>query len=189
MNLYYSVFQQAEARTEARDQEKQCAAALLRHVLWAERGLRPEELQREIGPHGKPGFRGIDFHYNISHTGGMVALATGKSAVGVDCEGIRTLPWGVVRRVCNSEELARLHCSPNPEEEFYRLWTLKEAFVKWLGVGLRYPLKKVTLEGEGNIHAVYPELKIYSTVLNHTALCAMEYGGAEINLQKVDWLS
>ncbi|MEG1427811.1 MAG: 4'-phosphopantetheinyl transferase superfamily protein [Oscillospiraceae bacterium] len=153
-------------------------------MILQETGKNIDELTRLQGAYGKPYFKELSLHFNMSHTEGFVACVIGKGEVGVDCERIRTYHPRLASRVCTENERKRLQ--ENFPEEFFRLWTFKEAFVKFLGSGLRYPLQNVTLDEERSVFAVYPKLKILQTTLCGTVLCAMENGGTEINLSMVD---
>jgi 4'-phosphopantetheinyl transferase len=67
--------------------------------------------------------------------------------IGVDIEKIKADPKNdeLAGSICCDRELATLAGLPEPQRfvEFYRYWTLKEAYVKALGVGLSFPVQKV----------------------------------------------
>ena len=107
------------------------AEALLRYAF---PDRNPETLQTEPG--GKPFWEGT--HFNLSHSGPWVALAVGESPVGVDVE--------CFCRDRNVEALAKRQFTPeeqafvgSSQERFLRIWTAKEARLKWDGTGLRVP--------------------------------------------------
>ena len=77
------------------------------------------------------------FDFNISHTDGLVACvaAVGAGRVGVDVERKGRVDITEFRRVFTGEEYSRLAALPEPAEEFYRLWTRKEAVMKADGRG------------------------------------------------------
>lgn len=118
------------------------ARARTREILAARTGVPAREVTWREGPHGKPELEGSGgLHFNLSHAGPLlaVALSTG-GAVGVDIEVVEPLSdmERVAARVFSDEEwepagslgdAARLRY-------FYRLWTLKEAVLKYLGTGL-----------------------------------------------------
>ncbi len=56
-------------------------------------------------------------------------------------------PGGGPRRRCAPAELSYLLDAPEPErlQRFYRLWTAKEAYVKYLGTGLTRPLSSFSV--------------------------------------------
>lgn len=78
-----------------------------------------------------------DFDFNISHTDGLVACvaAAGAGRVGVDVEREGAVDITEFRRVFTAAEYAGLAALPDPTEEFYRLWTRKEAVMKADGRG------------------------------------------------------
>ncbi len=98
------------------------------------------------GELGKPSLRDYpDIHYNISHADGVAACIVSDNECGIDCEGIRPYRPNVVRRVFSESEKALLESTPEDERDmlFFRLWTLKESYVKMIGIGVSYPMNTV----------------------------------------------
>lgn len=101
---------------------------------------------------------------SLSHTRGLVACAVAVGAdVGVDVErdGRRVDLARLVPEICAPSEAAALATlDPEPaHRRFLDLWTLKEAWGKAYGVGLRFPLAGLAfdLDRPGRI-AVAPEI-------------------------------
>lgn len=100
---------------------------------------------------GKPHLKDYpDIYFNISHTQGLVACAFYDQPVGVDVEMAGHFADVLIKRVLSDEEKMLLDeqgITPALRQEwFYRLWTLKEAFVKrnGVGVGLGTELKSIS---------------------------------------------
>ena len=92
-------------------------------------GLLLKHAQTELGE---------DLCYNLSHSGDYVICATSKFAVGCDIEKIKKAPLKVAKRYFCKKEVSFLEKIPEAArgEEFFRLWTIKESFVKMLKKGL-----------------------------------------------------
>ena len=88
--------------------------------------------------HGKPFLTGSDdtIYFSISHCREAIAVAIADQEVGIDIESIRTAKSDLVKRVMNEAEQAQIRQSIDPNRTFTRLWTQKEAIVKWLGTGI-----------------------------------------------------
>jgi 4'-phosphopantetheinyl transferase len=142
-------------RAESDRDEYATAHALLRVTL-SELGDRPPASWRfAAGPHGKPALAhsGSPLTFNLSHARGLVACAVAAGGdVGLDVEPItRATNWrGIASRYFSPAELAEIdRAQPaNQATRFFELWTLKEAFVKALGVGLSQPLSAITFSAE-----------------------------------------
>lgn len=82
--------------------------------------------------------------FNLSHSGGVVALALAPvGALGLDLEtSTRGLDPSLVQRYFAAEEVALMMAEPAMMQERWarRQWTMKEAYLKALGVGLGKPL-------------------------------------------------
>jgi len=139
-----------------RDRDEYAMAhALLRTTLSAF-GDRPPDAWRFVtGPHGKPA--PADGHsrlsFNLSHARGLVACAvTAGADVGIDVEAVtRAIDWRAIASryfsPAEAEAIDRVD-SAGQAIRFFELWTLKEAFIKALGVGLSQPLKTMTFSVE-----------------------------------------
>ena len=75
-------------------------------------------------------------YFSISHCKQGIAVAVSETPIGIDIEAIRPFNEGLMRKTMNSEEQTYILSSLNPEIEFIRLWTRKEAYVKMQGTGI-----------------------------------------------------
>jgi 4'-phosphopantetheinyl transferase len=82
-----------------------------------------------------------DLRFNYSHSGGLAVYAfTVRADVGVDTERIRSLPDLEAIMGSMFTEAERLSLGrENRLEQFFHLWTAKEAVLKASGEGLRRP--------------------------------------------------
>jgi 4'-phosphopantetheinyl transferase len=120
------------------------AHALLRALL-AAHGIPAPVFQS--GPFGKPELVGApgDVRFSLSHTRGLVAAALAtRDDLGVDVELAERAvdATGLAGRFFAPAEAACIAATPpeNRQGAFLRLWTLKEAFAKAVGLGLSLPL-------------------------------------------------
>ena len=93
-----------------------------------------------------------DIHYNLSHAAGIAACIVSDRRCGIDCEAVREYRPNVMRRAFSDAERRSMEEAPENmrDELFFRLWTLKEAYVKALGIGISYPLDTVEFSFEGD---------------------------------------
>lgn len=95
-------------------------------------------------PGGKPVLRDFpELHFSLAHCPGLAACLVAPVPCGVDVEAVRPLRERALRRAFTPEEQRQVRGSPIPDETFFRLWTLKESFVKATGEGLSYGLRRV----------------------------------------------
>lgn len=88
--------------------------------------------------------------FNLSHCEGLAACLFSEVPCGVDAESIRRYRERTAKRVCSPEEQAMLAAAEEPDLLFTRLWTLKEAYVKAIGIGISYPLREVSFSFSGD---------------------------------------
>ena len=94
------------------------------------------------GENGKPYLKDAGVCFNLSHAGSYAVCAVGPDP-GCDIEKIRPVREDVARRFFHPEEFALLQAEPDAavrERLFFRLWTLKESYIKATGKGLSQPL-------------------------------------------------
>ena len=85
--------------------------------------------------HGAP-YWAVGPYFSISHCKQGIVVAVSETPIGIDIEAIRPLNEGLVQKAMNPQEQAQIAAAANPEQEFIRLWTRKEAYVKMLGTGI-----------------------------------------------------
>ena len=108
-------------------------------------GSRKESLVLQARtPAGKPYLPSHPgFHYNFSDSGDYLVLAVSpKHEIGVDLQKLTPVRAGVIpmaERFFHPEDLALLRNAKDAEEQlklFFRIWTIKEAYLKCTGEGL-----------------------------------------------------
>lgn len=124
--------------------------ALLRTVLGNCLKLPPESLVFARNAYGKPRIASFEktlpISFNLSHTNGLSVLAvTQGDDLGVDAEYLtrKVDILKLAQRFFSKQEydeLAALDVK-DFDERFFRLWTLKEAYIKACGMGLAIPLR------------------------------------------------
>lgn len=93
--------------------------------------------------YGKPSLKDYsDIHFNISHKDNIIVLVIGSREVGIDIEDIKYNEL-VIKKAFNDKEIDIIDKSLDKAKEFTIMWTIKEAYIKYLGIGLSYGLKKV----------------------------------------------
>lgn len=106
-------------------------------------GIAFEQEKIIAGEWEKPRFESGRAAFNLSHSGNTVLCAISELPVGCDVQKKDPGQSQIARRFFHPEEYAAL-CACATEEErdrlFYRLWTLKESFIKCTGRGLSMPL-------------------------------------------------
>ena len=148
-----------EKTKQKRDKENCVISYLLLKKSLADFGV--ESFEIEIGENGKPFLKNNEnIFFNISHTNGGVAVVADTKPVGIDVQDILSVKNGVVERCFSEEEKELISKSNSPEEEFTRLWTLKESAVKCNGETVAF-LKNYCFETNEKTFKKYE--KIFTT--------------------------
>lgn len=137
-----------------KDKKLSLGAGLLLRQGLAARGIDEREAVLAYGVHGKPCLAEYpDIHFNLSHSGGMAIAVFADAAVGCDIELVERADMALAEKFFSKKEyqyLAGFSDERQQDEAFYRLWTLKESFVKAAGVGLALPLSAFEIEISAN---------------------------------------
>ncbi len=134
---YYACYSMKNPGENLPDEHK-AGRALLAIALDRVFGL---DLSREtlgIGSHGKPYIEGRpNLHFNISHSGNYVVCAIAPDSVGIDIQLHKDIDFEKVRKKAfRPEEIQEMEKSQDPKSYFFNRWTLKEAWLKWKGIGI-----------------------------------------------------
>lgn len=120
-------------------------------------GLEEREREYELGQQGKPFFRfHPEIHFSISHSGDFALCSIGDEEIGSDIERMRSGKERVAERFFAEEELLWIKNAADlkeREERIFRIWTMKESFLKVTGLGMSLSLKDfaVVMGNDGKI--------------------------------------
>lgn len=139
-------------KNEEQIKKKILSGTFLQYALSVSLNIPMKRIFYQYGEYGKPvldkgmmqdcqpGKCCIDF--NLSHSGKYVVLAVSDSLIGIDVEGRKRDRLAVARRCFNKkeyEDIRSAHTEQEQDMRFLEYWTMKEAYVKYLGEGLRIP--------------------------------------------------
>jgi 4'-phosphopantetheinyl transferase len=142
------------------------AHALLRTTLSCYVNVAPSAWRFDVNAFGKPALaaaHGTDLTFNLSHTHGLVACAvTRAAAIGIDAESVDRLATGreIAAGYFSPTEVRALDAEPpdHYHRRFIEVWTLKEAYIKAVGLGLSHGLDTFSfvVTGDGCIRFTPP---------------------------------
>lgn len=121
------------------------AGRLLQKTL-TDFGVAPEKQQFTRDKNGKPVLTAQNgVFFNLSHAGTYVLCAAANAPVGCDIEDIRTAKTALAQKIFSPAEYADILAGKTDEERaerFFRLWTLRESYMKFTGLGLGLSLSR-----------------------------------------------
>ncbi len=129
----------ANAFVRTNDKLRSIAAGWLFSYGLKEYGLNVHDVTIKYTEHKKPYLKDHpEIHFNLSHSGDYAVCAFSDSNVGVDIEKLREVTPSLLKYTLDKEEFAFLDSVSEDRlaPEFFRFWTEKESFVKYLGIGL-----------------------------------------------------
>ena len=163
-------------------------------------GLQERSVEYDIGQWGKPALK---YHpeicFSLSHSGDYAICTIGDRPVGNDIEHVREGRLKVANRFFAEEELAWLYEAETEEERtgrMFRLWTMKESFLKVIGRGMSLSLKDFVIRmdeesGRARVRhsfdAKYYYMREYGEIDGYcTAVCAQESGDMAYSMIPVE---
>lgn len=116
---------------------------LLIHAL-REEGVFKEMPEFSYNEHDKPFLKNYPgWYFNISHSKTAVCCVLSRKEMGIDIEEVGEYKESLAAYICNDKELESLHDSENKADDFYKLWTRKEAVFKMIGSGITNDIKDI----------------------------------------------
>lgn len=173
----------------------------LRMVLASYLGVDARSLSFAARSNGKPILTApaaTSVQFSISHSGGLVACAVGcEREIGIDVEytpRLRALADDAHVFLSAVEEHALTGVvGPQREQRLSEYWTLKEAFLKATGEGLRSDLRRLTFEigpdlscrcaTVGRPDAQNWEFRLLRPVTEYTIAVCVERGASPLHLK------
>jgi len=157
------------------------ARMALRGVLSRWLGIPSAAIRLGVGPHKKP-FLADDptLQFSLAHTREWVLLALAANSLGVDVEYVDpAFPFAdILSASFSAAEQAVIVQTPEARQQFYQLWTRKEALVKATGQGLDDTLPTLPVLDGSHPSPTAQAWHIASFAVADDHLAALAYPGA-----------
>lgn len=156
-NLYLSYYDKvSDYRKEKvdrlrfqKDKALSVAAETLLSIALENEGLSFSDIELEKRNNEKPYLKDVNLFFNLSHSGTKVMCAISDKEIGCDVELIDTKKDDIIKiaeRYFYGKEYETIINSNDKLDMFYRLWTMKESFMKLTGLGMALPLSDFSIE-------------------------------------------
>lgn len=124
------------------DKDKKLSAGA---YLLLEKMLEEDDISNfefKMGKYDKPYILNHEnIHFNLSHSGKLVACAISDGEVGLDVEIIDPrIDLNIAKNFFYNSEYENIMESENPSDEFFSYWVLKESYMKYTGLGFNLDL-------------------------------------------------
>ncbi|MDD5017716.1 MAG: 4'-phosphopantetheinyl transferase superfamily protein [Eubacteriales bacterium] len=127
------------------------AQRLLCFSLKREFSIVPSPDDWGVGEFGKPYLKSAEgVCFNISHSGCVAMCAVHDKPVGADIEHIRPVDDSLAKRIMSDEEWQAYQNAIGKVRLFFKVWTLKEAYLKYGGTGISDALDRLIVYPAGN---------------------------------------
>lgn len=124
---------------------------LARYALGLNFGLPNNVISYDYNNYGKPQVIGLkDAYFNVSHSGNWVVCVVDNQDVGIDVQKIDPVDLGIMRNCFSDPEIKIVEQQVDNEKLscFYKIWALKESYIKAHGKGMSLDLKSFSIEFE-----------------------------------------
>lgn len=136
----------------------------------------------ELNEHGKP-FTDNGLYFNISHSRRFSMLAVSENEIGIDIEMHETPRNKLIEHCFTKEEQAFAKMST---ENFLRVWTAKEAVLKFLGTGFSFSPKKFSVFPFDEEHEVNgKKFKFFCSNIKNIPFTVAFSGDGEFNITEL----
>ena len=126
------------------DRKLSILSSLLLDKALKKHDLSERDMKYTFNAYGKPYFANAeDLHFSISHSGEYAMVVLSDKEIGCDIQQIKNINLSIADRFFTAEEKNYVTCT----EDFFRIWTLKESFIKAIGKGLALPLNSFSIKG------------------------------------------
>lgn len=143
INYKYVKLEPSENKVKKNEYLHKESYKLLEKILYDNFIDKSVKIVYKYSEYGKPSLYNSDYKFNISYSEEMVCTAISKKEIGIDIELIRKYNESLIKFVLSKDEREELNSVKNKEEYFFRLWTLKESYIKAIGKGLSCPMKNI----------------------------------------------
>lgn len=130
---------------------------LVRKIISNVNNIPFNQIDFEYTKYGKPLIKDVpNLHFNVSHSGCWVVVAFSNYRIGIDIEKVREVNLNIADKFfSNFEKALIIKEKHNKRHTFFKIWTLKESYIKAIGSGLSKPLDSFSvISNDGNLRFI-----------------------------------
>ncbi|MFT9818500.1 4'-phosphopantetheinyl transferase family protein [Lysinibacillus sp. NPDC056185] len=163
------------------------AEILIRNIIIQQKLKNNFQFEFATNPYGKPYLSDVEnFYFNLSHSGDWVICAINSNHIGIDIEKEKFIDITLAKQFFTEKECDYIFSLENYQlNRFFEIWTLKESYIKAIGIGLSLPLNsfsiiKDSIDQNFIIESQFQDRKFYlkNYLIDSTyqiAVCARNY--------------
>ena len=110
--------------------KKSIIAEILLKDLLNKYNLDYEKLSFDITSNGKPYIKNNDIYFSISHSDNYILVCISDKRIGCDIEETIRYDENNLKVFTSKEEIDYINSSNNPIEAYFKIFTLKESYIK-----------------------------------------------------------
>jgi len=116
-------------------------------------GIKFNRVKFMYNDYGKPLINcSEEIYFNISHSDNYIVCALDNKSIGIDIERVTNIDLKIADRFFTKEELEYIHLNKIDKiERFYEIWTMKESYIKAIGIGLSMPLNSFSVINDQSV--------------------------------------
>lgn len=162
--------------------------------------LHKDDLNINISLFGKPYLINYpNLQFNLSHSGDNMIFIFSTKKIGIDIEMVKDVNLNGKEIFFCKDEWSYINSFNHNTSAFFEIWTLKEAYLKYLGIGLNESLKNVNVRVlDRNKYAIYHNEKklnlnlksfeFYDKFKYRISICSEKKISSNIiNLNEIEW--
>ena len=128
--------------------------SLIMKMLTQELNMDPSDIVIKKNEYGKPFIEDIDIYFNVSHSGHWVVGAIDKKPIGIDIEEIKERGYKKLAKRFFTEDENNYILEEDSLNRFFRIWTMKESYIKTDGRGMSIPLNTYSIKFDSELITV-----------------------------------
>lgn len=132
--------------------------SMIRHIISQKYDMENHDISFRKNAFSKPFVKDLSsFHFNISHAGKWVVCAIDSRPIGIDIEKVKKIDLQIANRFFSKTEVNDLYRQSYSDQTdyFYKLWTLKESYIKMVGRGLSISLDSFSCSIQPDNHVTF----------------------------------
>lgn len=146
---------------------------LLQYSIYKNFGIPSNDWEIKYNDFGKPlVIAKKNVYYSISYSNNWIICIVNDKPVGIDLEHVNEIDYQLIIKYFHSHEVEQINKMQNKLSEFYRIWTLKESYLKLLGTGLYKELNTFNIVSPDvyiddiRINTFHKEIENYSVAIS-----------------------